>query len=170
MAIIKSLRGKSPKIGRNVFLAENAVIIGDVTIGDGSSIWYNTVLRGDVAPITIGNETNVQDGTVIHGTFEKASARIGNRVTVGHGVILHGCQIDDKVLLGMGSVVLDNAHVSEKTFIGAGSLISENYKTQSGMLYIGRPAVAKRPLKENELAFLDKSADNYLFYKTWYEE
>lgn len=169
MAILKTVRGKTPKIGNNVFLAENAVIIGDVTIGDNCSIWYNVTIRGDVAPISIGNETNIQDGSVIHGTFNKAAASIGNRVTVGHGVILHGCQIGDKVLIGMGALVMDNAKVSDKVFIGAGSLVPENFKCESGQLYLGRPAAAKRNLKDSELSFLDQSADNYLLYKTWYE-
>lgn len=167
--LIMPLLGHTPVIGPGSFLAPTAQVVGHVTMGRDCSLWFNTVLRGDVGPITIGDETNIQDGTVVHGTFQKAFARIGNRVTVGHSVILHGCRIDDLVLVGMGSVIMDNAHIPKRSVVGAGSLVTENATFAEGMLILGRPAKAVRPLKPEELAFLDKSADNYLLYKTWYQ-
>ncbi|MES2854531.1 MAG: gamma carbonic anhydrase family protein [Bdellovibrionota bacterium] len=168
---IISVRGKTPVIGEGTFLADGARIVGDVTIGQGSSIWYNCVLRGDVGPIAIGNETNIQDGTVIHGTFNKAFAKIGNRVTVGHSVVLHGCSIGDLCLIGMGSLIMDNAKIASRSIVGAGTLITEDFQCpEEGWLILGRPGKLVRKLKPEELAFLDKSADNYLLYKSWYEE
>ena len=169
--MIRSLLGHTPQIGEGTFLAEGAHIIGQVTVGRDCSIWYNTTLRGDVGPIVIGDQTNIQDNTVIHGTFKKSFARIGNRVTIGHSVVLHGCRIDDLCLIGMGSIIMDDAHIGRKNIVGAGSLITERAKfDEEGWLILGRPAKAVRRLTPEELAFLDKSADNYLMYKTWYEE
>lgn len=169
--MIRPLLGHTPKIGDGTYLAEGSRIIGDVTVGRECSIWFNTVLRGDVGPIRIGDETNIQDGTVIHGTFNKAFAVIGNRVTVGHSVVLHGCRIDDLCLIGMGCIIMDNAHIGARNIVGAGSLVTENSKfIDEGWLILGRPAKPVRPLKPEELAFLNKSAENYLLYKSWYQE
>jgi gamma-carbonic anhydrase len=169
--LLRSLNGIHPKIGAGTFLAETAQIIGDVTIGQNSSIWYQTVLRGDVGPIVIGNNSNVQDGSIIHGTFKKAFARIGDQVTIGHGVILHGCQIGNLCLIGMGSIIMDNAHIGNQNIVGAGSLVTEEFQGEDeGWLILGRPAKKIRKLKPEELAFLSKSADNYLLYKSWYNE
>jgi carbonic anhydrase/acetyltransferase-like protein (isoleucine patch superfamily) len=168
--MILPLLGCTPKTGVGTFLAETSQIIGEVTIGRNSSIWFNTVLRGDVGPITIGDETNIQDGTIIHGTYKKAFARLGNRVTVGHSVILHGCRIDDLCLIGMGSIVMDNAHIGARNIVGAGSLVTEEAKfLNEGWLILGRPAKAVRRLRAEELAFLEQSANNYLNYKSWYQ-
>lgn len=168
--MIHSLLGHTPKIGNGTFLADGARIIGDVTIGVDSSIWFNTVLRGDVGPIIIGAETNIQDGTVVHGTFKKAFATIGSRVTIGHSVILHGCRVDDLCLIGMGSVLMDNVHIAPRSIVGAGSLVTEGAKfLEEGWLILGRPAKAVRKLKAEELQFLDQSANNYLQYKSWYQ-
>ena len=169
--MIRALLGKTPQIGAGSFIAETASVIGDVTIGKNSSIWYNTVLRGDVGPIVIGDETNIQDGTVIHDTYKKAHASIGKRVTVGHLCMLHGCSIGDLCLIGMGSIIMDGAKIPSRSIVGAGSLVTEGFEhAEEGWLIFGRPAKAVRKLKPEELAFLDKSADNYLLYKTWYEE
>lgn len=168
MAIIEA-RGFKPKIDNDVFIAEGAHIIGDVHLGKGSSVWFNTTLRGDVMPITIGKETNIQDGSVLHGTFGKYACTIGDRVTVGHSVILHGCKIGNKCLIGMGSVIMDGAEIGEMSVVGAGSLVTEGKKLPAGHLIIGRPAKAIRPLNEEEKNFLEQSADNYLLYKTWYK-
>ncbi len=168
--MILPLLGHTPKIGEGTYLAEGARIIGDVTIGRDSSIWFNTVLRGDVGPIKIGDQTNIQDGTVIHGTFKKAFATIGNRVTIGHTVVLHGCKVDDLCLIGMGAILMDDSHVGPRNIVGAGSLVTEGAQfLDEGWLILGRPAKAVRRLKPEELAFLDKSADNYLLYKSWYQ-
>lgn len=166
--MILPLLGKTPEIGKGSFVAPSADLIGDVKIGEGCSIWFNTTLRGDVMPIVIGNQTNIQDNTVIHGTYKKCGAVIGNRVTVGHSVILHGCTIGDKVLIGMGAVIMDQAKIPTRSIVGAGSLVTENADFPEGHLILGRPAKAVRPLNEKELAFLDKSADNYIEYMSWY--
>lgn len=169
--MMRTLLGKTPQIGEGSFIAETASVIGDVTIGKNSSVWYNTVLRGDVGPIKIGDETNIQDGTVIHDTHKKAFATIGNRVTIGHLCMLHGCTIGDLCLIGMGSIIMDNATIPSRSIVGAGSLVTEGFThTEEGWLILGRPAKAVRKLKPEEMQFLDKSADNYLLYKTWYED
>ena len=161
--------GLKPTVGEDVFLAPSADIIGDVRIGDRCSIWYQAVIRGDVMPITIGDETNIQDGSVLHGTYNKAELKIGKRVTVGHKVVLHGCEIGDKCLIGMGAIIMDNAKIPARCIVGAGALVTENSEFEEGQLILGSPARAKRPLTEKELAFLDISADNYLKYKQWYK-
>ncbi len=175
--MIMPLLGHHPRIGEGTYLAEGpngescCQIIGDVTIGKDSSIWFSTVLRGDVGPIIVGDESNIQDGSVIHGTFKKAFATIGNRVTVGHSVIMHGCRIDDLCLIGMGSIIMDNAHIGPGNIVGAGSLVTEDAKfLESGWLILGRPAKAVRRLKPEEIQFLSQSAKNYLNYKTWYQK
>lgn len=165
-----TLPDKKINIGRDTFIAPNATIVGDVEIGENCSIWFNAVLRGDVMPIRIGAETNIQDGTVVHGTYKKCGAVIGSRVTVGHGVILHGCEIGDRVLIGMGAVIMDQVKVSHDSIVAAGALITENKEFPPGVLIVGRPAQVKRDLTAEEKAFLNKSADNYLFYKKWYEK
>ena len=168
--MILPLRGKTPQIGKDSYVAPSADLIGDVTIGRNCSIWFNTTLRGDVMPIVIGDETNIQDNTVIHGTYQKCGAVIGSKVTVGHSVILHGCKIGDLVLVGMGSVIMDQAEIPSRCIVGAGSLVTENARFPEGHLIMGRPAKAVRPLNEKELAFLPKSAQNYMDYTKWYEK
>lgn len=167
MALIKA-RGFTPQIGKDVFLAEGAQVIGQVEVGDGSSIWYNTTVRGDVMPIKIGRETNIQDGSVLHGTFGRFACEVGDRVTIGHSVILHGCKIGTRCLIGMGSIVMDGAEIGEFSVVGAGSLVTEGKKFPPKSLIMGRPAVFKRALTDEEIKFLEQSADNYLLYKTWY--
>ena len=167
--MIISARNFTPLIGKDVFVAEGARIIGDVRIGDKASIWFNTTLRGDVMPIIIGSETNIQDGSVLHGTFGKHSCEVGFRVTIGHNVILHGCKIGSGSLIGMGSIIMDGAEIGEHSVVGAGSLVTEGKKFPPRSLIVGRPAVLKRALNEEELQFLEQSADNYLLYKTWYK-
>ena len=168
--MIIPLLNHTPQIGEGSFVASSADIIGNVQIGKDCSIWYNTTLRGDVMPIKIGEQTNIQDGTVIHGTYKKCGAVIGNKVTVGHSVILHGCRVDDLCLIGMGAVIMDQAHVPTKCIVGAGSLVTENSTFPEGHLILGRPAKAVRPLKPDELAFLEQSAKNYMEYKSWYQQ
>jgi gamma-carbonic anhydrase len=168
--VILEARGFKPQIGNGTFVAPSADVIGDCRIGKNCSIWFNTTLRGDVMPITIGDETNIQDGSTVHGTFNQAAAVIGRRVTVGHNVILHGCSVGDLCLIGMGSILMDHSKVAARSIVGAGSLVTEGSEFPEGYLIFGRPAKAVRPLKPEELAFLDKSADHYLLYKTWYTE
>lgn len=161
--------GLKPSVGKEVFIAPSADVIGDVSLGDRCSVWYQAVIRGDVMPITIGDETNIQDGSVLHGTYNKAALKIGKRVTVGHKVVLHGCEIGDLCLIGMGAIIMDNAKIPPRCIVGAGALVTENSEFEEGQLIIGSPAKAKRALTEKELAFLDKSADNYLKYSQWYK-
>ncbi len=163
------LRGFEPVIGEGTFVAPSANIIGNVKLGRNCSVWFHTTLRGDVMPIEVGDETNIQDNSVLHGTFKKCGVRLGNRVTVGHSVILHGCDVGDDVLIGMGSVIMDQAQIGRRCFVGAGSLVTENSKFDEGWLILGRPAKAIRRLTEDELRFLPQSAANYISYKEWYK-
>ncbi|MCB0365735.1 MAG: gamma carbonic anhydrase family protein [Bdellovibrionaceae bacterium] len=165
-----SVRGFHPQIGEGTFVAPNATLVGDVVVGKQASIWFNAVIRGDVMPIRIGDQTNIQDGSIIHGTYKKCGTTIGNRVTVGHGVILHGCEVGDEVLVGMSTTIMDLAQIPSRCIVGAGSLVTEEARFEEGWLILGRPAKAIRPLKPEELAFLGKSADNYLHYTKWFEE
>ncbi|MCO5114720.1 MAG: gamma carbonic anhydrase family protein [Bdellovibrionaceae bacterium] len=164
-----SLKGKSPQIAEDAFVAETADIIGAVSIGSQSSVWYRAVLRGDVAPITIGQRSNIQDGSVIHGSYNKSETIVEDDVTVGHGVILHGCHIQSHVLVGMGSVVMDNAIIPKNCIVGAGSLVTEGARYEEGSLIIGRPAKIVRKLTEKEIASLQDSANHYLRISSWYQ-
>ncbi len=171
MATVMTVRGFTPKMGKNCFLAPNSTVVGDVVMGDDVSIWFNAILRGDVHHIRIGDKTNIQDGTMIHGTYNKCGTTIGKGVTVGHNVILHGCEIGDRCLIGMGTTIMDKAKVAARCIVGAGSLITEDANfDQEGMLILGRPAKVIRPLKPEELAFLEKSEQNYILYKSWYAD
>ena len=165
--IVKA-RGKKAVIGEKVFIADNARLVGDVEVGEGSSIWYGVTVRGDVMPVKIGKEVNIQDGSVVHGTFGKAATTIGDRVTIGHLVMLHGCEIGRGTLVGMGSIIMDGCKVGEHCLIGAGTLITEGTEIPPRSLVVGRPGKVKRALTDEEVALLEKSADNYLLYKTWY--
>jgi carbonic anhydrase/acetyltransferase-like protein (isoleucine patch superfamily) len=169
MSSVLEARGFKPQIGNNVFIADGARVIGDVYIAEGSSVWFNTTIRGDVMPIKIGKETNIQDGSTLHGTFGLHACEVGDRVTIGHNVVLHGCKIGNSCLIGMGSIVMDGAKIGDRCVVGAGSLVTEGKEFPSGSLIVGRPAVVKRSLNESELKFLEQSADNYLLYKTWYK-
>lgn len=164
-----SVRGFTPNIHKSVYVADNARIIGDVEIDEQSSIWYNVTIRGDVMPIRIGRETNVQDGSVLHGTYGKYGCTLEDRVTIGHMVTLHGCTIGRETLVGMGSTIMDGAVIGAQSIVGAGSLVTEGSNFPPRSLILGRPARMKRELTEDELRALSKSADNYLLYKTWYE-
>jgi len=159
----------SPSVDASVFVAKSADVIGNVKIGKDSSIWFQCVLRADVMPITIGERSNVQDGSVIHGSLNKAETVIGNGVTIGHKVILHGCKIDDDVLIGMGSCVMDNAHIPKNSLVGAGSLVTENSSFEEGMLILGTPAKAVRPLNEKELSFIKSNSKHYIKYSDSYK-
>ncbi len=161
-------RNKKPVLHKNSWVAPTAAIIGDVNIEQGASIWFNCVLRGDVMPIKIGKETNIQDNTVIHGTYEKYGTTVEERVTVGHSCILHGTYIEKNCLIGMGTILMDNTRIGAGSIVGAGSLVTEGSQFPGGVLILGRPAKVVRPLKPEETAFLSQSADNYLHYQTWY--
>jgi gamma-carbonic anhydrase len=162
MAIIKRYGDKTPQVGSGTFVADNAVLVGDVTIGARSSIWYGAVLRGDVFYIRVGDETSIQDNAVIHVTHGRDATLVGNRVTVGHSVNLHGCIIRDHCIIGMGSIVLDAAEVGERSIIGAGSVVTAGAKIPPGVLAHGSPARPKRDLTPEELTWLDVSAAHYV--------
>lgn len=164
-----SVRGYMPSLEKDVFVADNARIIGDVQVGEKSSIWYNVTIRGDVMPIRLGKEVNVQDGSVVHGTYGKYGTTLHDRVTIGHLVMLHGCEVGRCCLVGMGSIIMDGAKIGEYSLVGAGSLVTEGSDFPPRSLIVGRPARVKRSLTDEEVALLEKSADNYLLYKTWYE-
>ncbi|MET3113096.1 carbonic anhydrase/acetyltransferase-like protein (isoleucine patch superfamily) [Pedobacter sp. CG_S7] len=168
MAVILPVKGKSPDWGGNCFIAPNATIVGDVTMGSNCSVWFNAVIRGDVNTITIGNETNIQDGAVIHATYIKAATTIGNRVSVGHNAIVHGCLVQDNVLIGMGAIVMDHAVVEEYCIIAAGAVVLENTICESGFIYAGTPAKKIKPITEQQRALLNKLPDNYIMYSDWF--
>ncbi len=175
MALIRDVRGKSPEIGENTFLAETAVIIGDVTIGRDSSIWYNAVLRGDVNAIKIGDRTNIQDGTVIHTIYDQAKnpsqAIIGNDVSVGHNVTIHGAIIEDNCLIGMGSTILDNAVVATGCIIAANALVLTGSKLEPNTLYAGVPAKKIREVQpEQREEIINRIAHDYMLYASWYDD
>ena len=160
----------TPKIAEDVFLADNARVIGDVVLESGVSIWFNAVIRGDVMPIRIGRNSNIQDGSIVHGTYKKCGTTIGQNVSVGHAVVLHGCEIGDNCLIGMGTIIMDQAKISPRSIVGAGSLVTENSEFPEGVLILGRPAKVVRPLRPEEIEFLGQSAKNYLHYQTWYQD
>lgn len=171
MAIIRDLRGKSPRFGKNCFLAENAAVIGDVEMGDDCSIWYGAVLRGDVHFIHLGNKVNVQDNATIHATYEKYPTQIGNNVSIAHNAVVHGCTIEDNVLIGMGAVVLDNAVVKSGSIVAAGSVVTKGTVVESGWVYAGIPA---RKMKEVGPDLLrdevERIVNSYSMYAGWYKE
>jgi carbonic anhydrase/acetyltransferase-like protein (isoleucine patch superfamily) len=171
MATILPVEGKYPKFGKDCFVAPNATIVGDVEIGDQCSIWFNAVVRGDVNSIRIGNKVNIQDGVVIHATYQKTKAIIGNFVSIGHNAIIHGCTIQDKVLVGMGAIIMDNAEVGSNSIIAAGAVVLEGTKVEAGTIYAGVPA---RKIKDIPVDLItgqiDRIAENYLFYAGWFKD
>jgi carbonic anhydrase/acetyltransferase-like protein (isoleucine patch superfamily) len=170
MAIIKKLKDKSPKVGKDCFLAETATLIGDVEIGDNCSIWYNAVIRGDVHYIKIGNNTNVQDNATIHATYQKSPTNIGNNVTIAHGAIVHGCTVKDNVMIGMNAVILDNAIIESNSIIAAGSVVTKNTRVESGSVYAGIPAKKVKNISAELLhGEVERIANAYHMYSSWYE-
>jgi len=169
MPVILPVLDKHPKWGDNCFIAPNATIVGDVSMGNNCSVWFNAVIRGDVNTITIGNDSNIQDGAVIHATYQKAATYIGNRVSVGHNAIVHGCRVKDHVLIGMGAIVMDNAVINEYCIIAAGSVVLENTICEVGYLYAGTPAKKIKPVTEEQRALLNKLPDNYIMYADWFK-
>lgn len=168
MATVKPYKNMIPRIDSSVFLAENAVVIGDVEIGEDSSVWYGSVIRGDVNYIRIGKRTNIQDNSVVHVTHDTYPTIIGNDVTVGHRVVLHGCIIRDHVLVGMGAVVMDGVEVDEYVIVGAGALLTPGKKIPSGVLVAGLPAKVIRELRPEEVKLIEESSLNYVRYKNSY--
>jgi len=171
MAIIKTVRGFTPVYGKNCYFADNAAIIGDVVIGDDCSIWFDTVLRGDVNSIRIGNRVNIQDGSVLHTLYEKSIVEIGNNVSIGHNVVVHGAKICDHVLLGIGSIILDHAVIGENSIIAAGAVVLAGTVVEPGSLYAGVPAKKLKDVSpEQTREMIERIADNYVVYASWFKE
>ncbi|MDG1296396.1 MAG: gamma carbonic anhydrase family protein [Saprospiraceae bacterium] len=171
MALIKKVRGLEPRIGKNCFLAENATIVGDVEIGDNCSIWFQAVLRGDVNSIRIGNGVNIQDGAVVHCTYEQSETIIGDRVSVGHKAIIHGCEIKEDVLVGMGAIIMDHVIVESNVLIAAGAVVLENSHLESGHIYAGVPAKKIKKISEDRFNnTIKRISDNYSMYASWFKE
>ena len=167
MAIIRELRGFTPKIGKNCFIAENAVIIGDVTIGDDCSIWYGVVLRGDVNTIKIGNRVNIQDNASVHTLYQRSVTEIGDDVSVGHNAVVHGAKVGNNVLVGMGAILMDNAEIADGSIIAAGAVVLTGEKLEPGV-YAGVPAKKVKEGSEAVTAAAHKNAQGYMMYKDWY--
>ena len=171
MAIIKSVRGFTPIYGKNCYFADNASIIGDVIMGDECSVWFNTVLRGDVNSIRIGNRVNIQDGSVLHTLFEKSTVEIGDNVTIGHQAVIHGAKICNHVLIGIGAIILDHAVIGENSIIAAGSVVLSGTMVEAGSLYAGTPAKKVKDVSvEQTRNMIERIADNYILYAGWYKE
>ena len=171
MALIKEVRGFTPKMGNNVYLAENATVIGDVEIGDDCSIWFNAVLRGDVNSIRIGNKVNIQDGSVLHTLYQKSTIEIGDNVSIGHNVTIHGAKIEDNVLVGIGATVLDHVVVGSNSIIAANSLVLTGTVLEPNSVYAGVPAKKVKDIEPNQTKeMINKIANNYLMYSGWYKE
>ncbi|MCM4158521.1 gamma carbonic anhydrase family protein [Antarcticibacterium sp. W02-3] len=169
MPLVLSVKDKSPQVGKNCFIAENATIVGDVVMGEECSVWFTAVIRGDVNAITIGNKTNIQDGAVIHCTYEKAATRIGSNVSIGHRAIVHGCTVKDNVLIGMGAIVMDNAVVEENCIVAAGAVVLENTICEAGHIYAGIPAKKIKKLTAEQVENMKKTAGNYIMYSGWFK-
>jgi carbonic anhydrase/acetyltransferase-like protein (isoleucine patch superfamily) len=170
MPVVLECNGVSPKMGKNCYLAPNATVVGDVVMGDDCSIWFNAVLRGDVNSIRIGNKVNVQDGVVIHCTYQKAKTTIGNNVSIGHNAIVHGCTVHDNVLIGMGAIVMDNAEIGNNSIVAAGAVVLEGTKVESGTVYGGIPAQKIKDIPQDLIrGQIDRIANNYVLYASWYK-
>ncbi len=170
MALIKPVKGIYPKFGDDCYLADNSTIVGDVIMGDQCSIWFNAVIRGDVNSIRMGNRVNIQDGAVMHCTYEKTKVTIGNSVSIGHNALVHGCTIHDNVLIGMGAIVMDGCEIASNTIIAAGAVLLENTKVESGVIYAGIPAKKVKDVNEELInGEIHRIANNYVMYSNWFK-
>jgi len=171
MALIKPCRGNYPKFGDECWFAENSTIVGDVIMGDQCSVWYSAVVRGDVNTITMGNKVNIQDGAVIHATFEKTKTTLGNNVSIGHNALVHGCTVEDNVLIGMGSIVMDNCYIESGSIIAAGAVLLEGTRVEAGSIWAGVPAKKVKDISpemfEGEVM---RIANSYVKYAGWFKE
>ena len=171
MKIIKPVKGKHPKISEDCYIAENATIVGEVSIGTQCSVWFNAVIRGDVHYIKIGNKVNIQDGAVIHATYKKSPTTIGNNVSIGHNAIVHGCTIHDNVLIGMGSIVMDDCVIESNSIIAAGAIVTKNTRVESGSIYAGIPAKKIKNISQEMISGeIDRIANSYINYSSWFKK
>lgn len=171
MALVKSVRGFTPVIGKECFLAENATVVGDVVMGDNCSVWFNTVIRGDVNSIRIGNNVNIQDGAVLHTLYQKSTIEIGDNVSIAHNVVIHGAKIESNVLIGMGAIVMDHAVIGENSIIAAGAIVLSNTIVEPGTIYGGNPAKKLKDIEPQQTAdMIQRIARNYKMYAGWFME
>ncbi len=171
MPVIKPVKGKSPQIPDDCFIAENATIVGEVSMGNQCSIWFSAVVRGDVNFIKMGNKVNVQDGAVIHGTYKTSPTTIGNNVSIGHNALVHGCTIHDNVLVGMGSIIMDNCIIESNSIIAAGAVITKNTVVEAGSIYAGVPAKKVKDVSPELVSGeINRIANNYIEYASWFKE
>jgi carbonic anhydrase/acetyltransferase-like protein (isoleucine patch superfamily) len=170
MAYIREIRGFSPKFGNNCFLAETAVVVGEVFMGDNCTVWFNAVVRGDVHSITIGDNTNIQDGVVIHCTYQKAKTVIGSNVSIAHNAVVHGCTVHDNVLIGMGAIIMDDAVIGSNSVIAAGAVVLPGTQVESGSVYAGVPAKKVKAIGDDMKEVIQRTARNYPMYAGWFRE
>jgi carbonic anhydrase/acetyltransferase-like protein (isoleucine patch superfamily) len=171
VALILPVKGISPTFGNNCYLAENATVVGDVVMGDDCSVWFQGVVRGDVHYIRIGNKVNIQDGAIIHCTYQQHPTIIGNNVSIGHRALVHGCTIHDNVLVGMGAIVMDNVVVEENVLIAAGAVVLENSRLESGHIYAGVPAKKVKAISAERFKdTIERIANNYVMYSSWFQD
>lgn len=169
--LIKSVNGKTPQIPDDCYVAENATIVGEVIFGDSCSVWFNAVIRGDVNAITIGNKVNIQDGAIVHCTYQKYATSIGNNVSIGHNAIVHGCSIHDNVLIGMGAIVMDNCVVESNSIVAAGAVVTQNTHITSGSIWAGVPAKKVKDIDQSDFAGeIERISNNYVMYSSWFKE
>lgn len=169
--LIKSVNGKTPQIPDDCYVAENATIVGDVVFGDSCSVWFNAVIRGDVNAITIGNKVNIQDGAIVHCTYQKYATSIGSNVSIGHNAIVHGCTIHDNVLIGMGAIVMDNCVVESNSIVAAGAVVTQNTHITSGSIWAGVPAKKVKDIDQSDFAGeIERISNNYVLYSSWFKE
>ena len=168
MALIKRVHGIMPEFGENCYLAENATVVGDVIMGSECSVWFNAVVRGDVNSIRMGNCVNVQDGAVIHCTYEKTKVNLGNHVSIGHNALVHGCTVEDNVLIGMGSIVMDDCYIEANSIIAAGAIVTQGTRVPAGTIYAGNPAKYLKDVSPDAAEVFKRTAYNYVEYASWF--
>jgi carbonic anhydrase/acetyltransferase-like protein (isoleucine patch superfamily) len=169
MAIIKSVRGFTPQFGSNCFFADNAVVVGEVTMGNNCTVWFNAVVRGDVHSITIGDNTNIQDGAVVHCTYQKAKTIIGSNVSIAHNAIVHGCTVEDNVLIGIGAIIMDDAVIGSNSVIAAGAIILPRTRVEPGSMYAGNPAKRMKDISDEMKEVIQRTSRNYPMYAEWFK-
>lgn len=170
MALILPVNETTPQLGANCWLAPNATLVGDVVMGDDCTVWFNAVIRGDVNAIRIGKRTNIQDGAVIHCTYQKTQTLIGDYVSIAHNAVVHGCTIEDRVLVGMGAIIMDGAVIGSGSIIAAGAIVTQNTIVPPGSIYAGNPARFLKQVSESAAEVFDRTANNYVMYAGWFRE
>ena len=171
MALILPVKDKNPILGNDCFIAPNATIVGDVSMGNHCSVWFNAVIRGDVHFIKIGDKVNIQDGAIIHCTYQKHPTEIGNNVSIGHNAIVHGCKVHDNVLIGMGAIVMDNCVIESNSIVAAGAVVTQNTVVESGTIYAGVPAKKVKDINQSDFAGeIERISNNYVMYSSWFKE